>query len=133
MDGAAISGADLAADGRLRFVAGDREAALAALDAGGAAIVPEATAERLGLLAGPGPGRRHRGRHIDAPAGRRDRRPDLPGRGGEAMLVGWDDAIGRLGVAGADAFAIRFARDAPASARSDVEAAAAAAALEVVT
>ena len=57
----------------------------------------------------------------------------LPGPGGEAMLVGWDDAIGRLGVAGADAFAIRFARDAPASARSDVEAAAAAAALEVVT
>ena len=56
----------------------------------------------------------------------------LPGRGGEAVLVGWDDAIGRLGVAGADAFAIRFAPDAPASVRSDVDAAAAAAALEIV-
>ena len=46
----------------------------------------------------------------------------LPGQGGEAILVGWDDAIGRLGVAGADAFAVRFAADAPASARSDLAA-----------
>ena len=32
----------------------------------------------------------------------------VPGRGGEAMLVGWNDAMGRLGVLGADAFAVRF-------------------------
>ena len=40
VDGAAMVGADLADDGRLTFVAGDRDAALRALDAGGAAIVP---------------------------------------------------------------------------------------------
>jgi putative ABC transport system permease protein len=43
----------------------------------------------------------------------------IPGAGGEAMLVGWKDAV-TLGVAGADAFAIRFAADAPASARDDL-------------
>ena len=41
-DAAAVVGSDMAADGRLRFVAGDRDAALAALDAGGAAILPAA-------------------------------------------------------------------------------------------
>lgn len=132
-DGAAVSGADLAADGRLRFVAGDRDTALAALDAGGAAVVPEALAVRLGLVldqvlevAG-----------VDGTVlplrivGIAER--TLPGRGGEALLVGWDDAIGRLGVVGADAFAVRFAADAPSTVREDLAAAAAAAALEVVT
>jgi ABC-type antimicrobial peptide transport system permease subunit len=37
----------------------------------------------------------------------------LPGRSGESILVGWPDAE-RLGVAGADAFAVRF--DSPVSA-----------------
>ncbi len=73
-DAAAVVGADLAADGRLTFVAGDRAAALAALDAGGATIVPVALAERFGLKVGdtlsvPGAsGGRPR------PAGRRHRR-----------------------------------------------------------
>ena len=44
---AAMSGADLAADGRLTFLAGERAAALAALDAGGAVILPRAAADRL--------------------------------------------------------------------------------------
>jgi len=57
----------------------------------------------------------------------------LPGKGGEAMLVGWSDATGRLGVAGTDAFAVRFAADAPATARADLEAAADQDALTVVT
>ena len=48
-DAAAVVGADMLADGRLRFVAGDRATALAALDVGGATIVPAALAERLGL------------------------------------------------------------------------------------
>ncbi len=132
-DGAAVSGADLAADGRLRFVAGDRDAALTALDAGGAAIVPAAMAARLGLTLD----QVLEAATVDGTAmplrvvGIVER--TLPGRGGEAMLVGWDDAIGRLGVAGADAFAVRFATDAPASVRADVAAAAAAAALEVVS
>ena len=32
----------------------------------------------------------------------------LPGRAGEAVLVGWSDATKPLGVAGADVFAIRY-------------------------
>ena len=39
----------MADDGRLKFIAGDRDAALAALDDGGATIVPESLASRLGL------------------------------------------------------------------------------------
>jgi glycosyltransferase involved in cell wall biosynthesis len=39
----------MADDGRLKFIAGDRDAALAALDGGGATIVPESLASRLGL------------------------------------------------------------------------------------
>jgi putative ABC transport system permease protein len=33
----------------------------------------------------------------------------MPGTSGEAILVGWKDATGVLGVQGADAFAVRFA------------------------
>ncbi len=51
-DAAAVVGADLAADGGLTFVAGDPGSALAALDAGGAAIVPRSEAERNGLVVG---------------------------------------------------------------------------------
>lgn len=133
IDGAAVVGADLAADGRLRFVAGDREAALAALDAGGAAIVPESLAVREGIVLD---------QVLDVAtvdgtvlplrvAGITER--TLPGRAGEAVLVGWADAVGQLGVAGADAFAVRFAADAPPTVREDLAAAAAASALDVVT
>ena len=51
-DAAAVVGADLAADGRLAFVAGERDTALAALDAGGSAVVPQSLADRLGLAVG---------------------------------------------------------------------------------
>ena len=37
----------------------------------------------------------------------------IPGRTGEAMLLGWTDATGALGVAGADVFALRFAPGRP--------------------
>src|SRR6266550_3758461 len=114
VDGTAMVGADLATDGRLRFVAGDRAAALAALDTGGAVIVPKGVADRDGLTVG---------RDLIAAAadgsaltlrivGIAER--TLPGRGGESLLVGWDDAI-RLGAAGADAFAVRFTPDATAA------------------
>jgi putative ABC transport system permease protein len=117
MDGAAMAGADLATDGRLRFVAGDRVAALTALDRGGAVVVPQALAARDGL-------------HLDQEmsltgadgstvpvriAGIAER--TLPGRAGESLLVGWTDAT-RLGVAGADAFAVRFTSAATAGQRS---------------
>jgi len=107
VDGAAMVGADLATDGRLRFLSGDRAVALAALDAGGAVIVPAAVAQRDGLAIG---------NEIVATgcdgsalalrvAGIAER--TLPGSGGESLLVGWDDAT-RLGAVGADAFAVRF-------------------------
>ncbi|HEV8403200.1 MAG TPA: FtsX-like permease family protein [Candidatus Limnocylindrales bacterium] len=131
-DAAAVVGADMLADGRLRFVAGDRATALAALDAGGATIVPAALADRLGLTVGG---------TIAVPAadgGQLELRiagvveRSIPGKAGEAMLVGWTDATTRLGVAGADLFAIRFAPDAPASARDALRSSADELALEVV-
>ena len=115
LDAVAISGADFAADGRLRFVAGDSAAALAALDAGGATILPRAKADALGL----GPGGTLTATTAGGPvalqvAGIVER--SLPGDSGEAVLVGWPDAS-LLGALGADLFAVRYAPGAEASAR----------------
>ena len=131
-DAAAVVGADLAADGRLRFTAGDRAAALAAIDAGGAAIAPAGMAERLGLavdqvLTVP----TATGQALDLRiAGIVDR--SIPGSSGESLLVGWTDAT-TLGVAGADAFAVRLAPDAPAGARDTLREVATTYALDFVT
>ncbi len=131
-DAAAVVGGDMAADGRLHFIAGDRTTALAALDAGGATIVPAGLAARLGLALD---------QVLTVPTvdgGRLDLRVagiverSIPGRTGEAMLVGWTDATTSLGVAGADVFALRFAADAPASAPDTLRTVAAQLALEVV-
>jgi len=131
-DAAAVVGADMAADGRLAFVDGDRETALAALDAGGSVIVPAAMAERFGLSVGgvllvP----TNDGGSLDLTiVGIVER--SIPGRTGEAMLIGWNDATNRLGVAGADVFAVRFAPGAPASAHDALQSESTALALEVV-
>jgi putative ABC transport system permease protein len=131
-DAAAVVGADMADDGRLRFVAGDREAALAELDDGGVTIVPAGLAARLGLSVGsvltlPSAD----GGRLDLlVAGIVER--SIPGRTGESMLVGWTDATTSLGVAGADVFALRFAPDAPATAPESLRTAASQLALEVV-
>jgi putative ABC transport system permease protein len=108
VDGAVMSGADLAADGRLHIVAGDRDAALAAIDAGGSIIVPAGVAARDGLTVGGTVSVTTADGSALALriAGVAER--TLPGRTGESLLVGWHDAE-RLGVAGADAFAVRFA------------------------
>ena len=45
----------------------------------------------------------------------------LPGRAGEAALVGWKDATDALGVAGADVFAIRYEPGREADARPVLE------------
>ena len=79
-DAAAVVGADLLADGGLTLVAGAPAPAFAALDAGGAAIVPRSVAERSGLVG------RIQARHPvrDRPpraGGRRDRRAHDPRRG----------------------------------------------------
>jgi putative ABC transport system permease protein len=118
-DGVAMVGADLEADGRLRFVAGDRAAALAALDQGGAVIVPAGIAQRDGLDLDA---------TIDATAADGSVLPlrvvgiaerTLPGPTGESLIVGWSDA-GLLGVVGADAFAVRFRPTATAADRAEL-------------
>ena len=91
-DAAAVVGADLAADGRLHFTAGDRAAGLAAIDAGGATILPAGLAERLDVtvdqvLTVP----TATGEALDLRVvGIVDR--SIPGSSGEALLVGWTDA-----------------------------------------
>jgi putative ABC transport system permease protein len=108
LDAVAIDGASLLADGRLTFVDGDRTAALNALDAGGATIVPASSARTLGLRVGDemafpvGAGREVRLRVVGVVE------RSIPGRSGESILVGWPDAVHGFGVAGADAFAVRF-------------------------
>jgi putative ABC transport system permease protein len=116
-DAVAMVGADLATDGRLRFVAGDRASALAAIDAGGAVLVPAGIAARDGLALDS---------TIRATAADGSVLPlrvvgiterTLPGPTGESLIVGWADAE-RLGVAGADAFAVRFDPTATAADRA---------------
>jgi putative ABC transport system permease protein len=131
-DAATVVGADLLADGRLTFVAGAPAQAFAALDAGGSAIVPRSVAEqnglavgsRLAILSGTGT--------VDLGVVAIVERTIL-GTFGDAILVGWSDATGRLGVLGADAFAVRFGPGQEASARPGVEEAARAYALEPVS
>jgi putative ABC transport system permease protein len=130
LDAAAVAGADLLADGRLKVVSGDRASALAALDAGGAAILPASAASRLGLGLGDTmavllPGGRHLELRVAAIVER-----SIPATGGEAILVGWPDALGQLGVTGADAFAVRYRPDATAAERQAVDATASQLALE---
>lgn len=116
VDAAAIVGADFLADGRLRVVAGpDRGRALPAIDAGPAVLVPRAVTDRLGLRPGASlPVSLGAGRSIELRVAAIIER-SLPGRAGEAILVGWSTATESFGVEGADAFAVRLvpgARDA---------------------
>ncbi len=109
IDAAAVVGADFLADGRLTAVDGDRAAALTALDAGGAAILPVGLARSLGLKVGdtmriPVDSMHQLELRVAAIVER-----SMPGTGGEAILVGWKDATESLSVLGADAFAVRFA------------------------
>jgi putative ABC transport system permease protein len=130
LDAAAVAGSDFIADGRLTTVSGDRLAALQAIDAGGAAIVPAAVADRLSLAVGDT-------MHIPVDAVRAvDLRVaaiverSLPGTSGEAILVGWNDATASLGVHGADAFAVRFVPGAETQAAPALRATAQSLALE---
>jgi putative ABC transport system permease protein len=120
-DAAAVVGSDLLADGRLVLVAGERETALPALDDGGATILPQVLAARLGLEVGDtltlalG---NERVLELNV-AGIAQR--TLPGRAGETILVGWPDATTALGVAGADAIAVRYTPGREADARPNVD------------
>ena len=130
VDAAAVVGADLLADGRLHVVSGDRTAALSALDTGGSIILPTSMANRLGLTVGntmtvllTG------GRHVDLTVAAIVER-SIPASGGEAALVGWNEAISQLGVKGADSFAVRYTPDATQADRDNLPATATQLALE---
>jgi putative ABC transport system permease protein len=130
LDAAAVVGGDLLADGRLRFIDGDRTAALNGLDGGGVAVLPRSIAARTGLTVGStltlAVGE---GKVVDLRvAGIAER--TLPGSVGEAILVGWPDATAVFGVQGADVLAVRFKPGQIATARPQLEAAARQAALE---
>jgi len=121
LDAAAIVGADFLADGRLTFIEGDRTTALRALDGGGGAILPAAAAARLGLHAGDaitlalGGGTSLELRVLGVVE------RSIPSAGGEAILLGWPDSSGPIGVAGADAFAVRFESGAGGAARAALD------------
>lgn len=130
MDAAAVRGSDLLADGRLRFLVGDREAALTELDEGGVAILPRSIADRIGLTVGStltlAVGE---GLVVDLRvAGIAER--TLPGSAGEAVLIGWPDASGTFGVEGADVLAVRYDPGRAGDARPAVDSTAREAALE---
>jgi putative ABC transport system permease protein len=130
IDAAAIVGADFLADGRLTVLRGDRTAALTALDGHGTALVPLALADSLGLRVGdtmhvPVDSRHQLDLTVAAVVER-----SMPGKSGEAILVGWPDASQVLGVLGADAFAVRFAPGAAATASPALDEAARSLALE---
>jgi putative ABC transport system permease protein len=108
VDATAIVGRDFFIDNRLTAAIGDRAAALEALDAGGAVILPVALSERLGLELGEHMTVPVDGSHsIDLQVAAIVER-SMPGTSGESILVGWKDATGSLGVLGADAFVVRF-------------------------
>ena len=121
LEAVAIRGDDFLADGRLAFTAGDRTTALAALDAGGAAILPATRATRLGIGLGDTIA-------VASGAGLVELRVvglvnrSFPGRTGDAVLVGWGDAVDHLGVQGADSIAVRFSPGRQADAGPQVEA-----------
>ena len=120
LDATAIRGSDFDADGRLTFVAGDRHAALAGLDGAGTAILPRSQAERLGVGVGDSIA-------VTTADGLLELgvtgivEHTFPGQAGESVLVGWPDALDRFGVAGADAFAVRFAAGREAEASAGIE------------
>ena len=115
LEATAIRGEDFAADGRLTFTAGDRATALAALDAGGAVVLPRARAQRMGVGLGDPIVVLGTGGPVELTvAGVVER--SFPGRTGETALVGWGDAEASFGVTGADAFAVRYEPGAQASA-----------------
>ncbi|HEY2915711.1 MAG TPA: FtsX-like permease family protein [Candidatus Limnocylindrales bacterium] len=130
LDAAAVVGADLLADGRLTAVSGDRTAALSSLDAGGSVILPEATATRLGVHVGDTMSLLlAQGGHLDLRVSAIVER-SIPATSGEAILVSWKDATDSLGVAGADAFAVRFTPGASQADRDNLSATATQYALE---
>jgi putative ABC transport system permease protein len=130
-EAAAVSGKDFAADGRLVFVegGGDPATAFAALDAGGAVIVPQSLANesniRLGDMLSFATGGTPTPLRVVGIVTH-----SIPGDSQEAILVGWSDALGPFGASGADFFAVRYQPGQESSARPAVDATASQYAME---
>jgi putative ABC transport system permease protein len=107
LEAVAIRGRDFASDGRLSFSAGDRAAALRAIDDGGAVILPKARAQVMGVGVGDTIAVATMAGLVELKVVGLVQR-SFPGRTGEAALVGWSDAVDSFGVRGADVFAVRF-------------------------
>ena len=97
-----------AALGALTVEGGSRDAAFAALRAGGAALVPRSVADRFGLRPGD---------QLEVRTAQGDARlsvaavvaHSLPGSAGESVVVSQADAARSLGIAGASMFLVRAA------------------------
>jgi ABC-type lipoprotein release transport system permease subunit len=100
-------GADMLADGRLTFVAGDRSTALSGFDAGGTAILPRSLADRLGLRVGDVMGFGFGSDPLELTVTGIVEH-GFPATDGETILVAWSDATTSFGVGGADLFAVRY-------------------------
>ena len=121
LEAVAIRGSDFAADGRLAFTAGDRAAALAAVDAGGSVILPAGRAASLGVALGDPIAVASGSTLVELRVVGLVAR-SFPGRTGDAALVGWGDAVSRFGVVGADSIAVRYVPGRQAEAQPQVEA-----------
>jgi putative ABC transport system permease protein len=128
-EAAAVVGADYETDGRLNFTQGDRASALAALDAGGSAIIPKSMADsesiRLGDTMDFATGPTQTQLRVVGIVAR-----SIPAESQEAILVGWSDAMADFGVTGADFFAIRYQPGQEVAARPALDAAAVSYALD---
>ncbi|HXQ96505.1 MAG TPA: FtsX-like permease family protein [Candidatus Acidoferrales bacterium] len=102
----AVNPAAYAGLGALTVVGGSRQAAFAALAAGGAALVPQSVADRFGLRVGD----QLEMRTAQGAAGFRVAAivsHSLPGSAGESVVVSQTDATRSLGIAGASMFLVR--------------------------
>ena len=130
-EAAAVSGKDFEADGRLVFVSGggNPATAFAALDAGGAVIVPASLASQLNIGLGD---------TLSFATGETPTQlrvvgvvaHSVPGDSQEAILMGWSDALGPFGASGADFFAVRYKDGQESNARAAVDSTASQYALE---
>ena len=110
LEAVAIRGADFLADGRLDFTAGDRTAALDALDDWRRRDPARRRGQqRLGVGVGDTMAVATSHGLVELQVVGLVAR-SFPGRTGDAVLVGWADADGRSSAStGADAFAVRYA------------------------
>jgi putative ABC transport system permease protein len=115
-EAAAIVGRDYLDDGRLNFTSGDRTAALAALDSGGAVVLPKSLADEAGIKVGDS---------VEFAIGLSTTplrvsgivAHSIPAQDQEAILVGWSDALSKFGVTGADFYAVRYVAGQESTAR----------------